>query len=127
MLKYIPDNIVMRSALKKGIEINSRGSIIGVLPIECPGIFNPVAKKEMYVNIIALAIVTDPCCLNRGVITDDKVLRPLLEEMPPANLRCSMKPSGWRIGNTAWLKAVTKSLSEMAVSNEVALIIRDSL
>ena len=126
MLKYFPGNDAMRSALKKGVAINRDGTITGVLAIECPGLFNPLAKKEIYVNIVALAIVTDPNCLNTNAIAVDDPLIPLLKQMPDTSLLSTMKSTGWRIGNTAWLDAATTAISQMPVSKDIFLISKDT-
>lgn len=126
ILKYFPDNDVMRSALKKGVAVNRDGTITGVLAIECPGLFNPLAKKEIYVNIVALAIVTDPNCLNTNAIAVDDPLIPLLKQMPDASLLSTMRSTGWRIGNTAWLDAATTAISQMPMSKDISLISKDT-
>lgn len=114
LLKYVPQNDVVDAALRKGIEIRANGTAVGVLQIQCPGFFNPVSYKERYVNLVALAIVTDPMCVNATADESIAELMSIVRQMPTDNRFCSMGADGWRLGNTACLNAVSEVISRMS-------------
>lgn len=113
LLKYVPQNDVVDAALRKGIEIRANGTAVGVLQIQCPGFFNPVSYKERYVNLVALAIVTDPMCVNATADESIAELMAIVSQIPTDNRLCSMSTDGWCLANTACLNAVSEVIEKM--------------
>lgn len=113
LLAYMPKNDVVDAALRKGVEILPNGDVICVLQTECPGFFNPVSYEERYVNLVALAIVTDTNCINACSTDDMKELMAIVCQMPAEDRFREMGSGGWRLGNTAWLDAITGVISKM--------------
>lgn len=113
LLAYVPKNDVVDAALRKGVEILPNGDVICVLQIECPGFLNPVSYEERYVNLVALAIVTDTNCINVQPSDDIMDLMSIVDQMPADERFKSIGPDGWRLGNTAWLDAITGVISKM--------------
>ena len=125
LLTYMPQNDVIDAALRKGVEICSDGAVLCVLQIECPGFFNPVSYEERYVDLVALAISTDPNCINAVVAEDMPKLMSIIGQRPNDARFANMETDGWRRINTACLDAVTDAISKMpqakCVQKRVAL------
>jgi len=113
LLSYMPKNDVVDALLQKGVEVRQNGDVIGLLQIECPGFFNPVSYQEEYVNIVALAILTDPECVNVGLAGDMSELMSIVEQMPNSGRLRTMGSDGWRLSNVACLNAITEVIQKM--------------
>ena len=113
LLTYVPKNDAIEAALRNGVEIRPNGEVIGLLQIECPGFFNPVSYQEEYVNLVALAILTDSGCINSALTEDMAELVSIVEQMPKSDRFRKMEPGGWRLVNMAWLNAVTEVILKM--------------
>lgn len=111
LLTYMPQNDVIDAALRKGVEIRTDGAVVCVLQIECPGIFNPVAYEERYVNLVALAIATDPNCINAVIADDMPELMSIVRQRPSDPRFTKMGVDGWGLINTAFLNAVAEAIS----------------
>ena len=113
LLTYMPQNDVVDAALRKGVEIRADGEVICVLQVECPGFFNPVSYEERYVNLVALAIATDPKCINVVVADDMPELMSIVSQRSSDPRFTKMGVDGWGLINTAFLNAVAEVISSM--------------
>lgn len=111
LLTYMPQNDVIDAALRKGVEIRTDGAVICVLQIECPGFFNPVSYEERYVNLVALAIATDPNCINAVIADDMPELMSIVRQRSSDPRFSKMGVDGWGLINTAFLNAVADVIS----------------
>ena len=103
-LKYLPTNVVVSIALSGGVEISKDGNIYGLLRFYYPG-RSPYVYVRKRIDVVALAVATDPDCLDlRFAKGDDwNRLRKELVEKPQLK---TLNGGRWRVGNEAWVHAV---------------------
>lgn len=110
-LQYFPTNAVVLAALSKGVEIANDGTVYGLLRFYYfPG-RTPYVYVRKRLNVVSLAIATDPDCLRPELTKRDEWERLYQVLVDKRSLR-KLKNGCWRVGYEAWVDAVTKYLAK---------------